>query len=86
MKKKSGFLAALAARGVTVLIGDPDRAYLPSGLNRVALYDVPVPRSLEAADVKPTTIWRVRGPDMPAGYKVVVAGVEDNVVLRVEQA
>ena len=32
------------------------------------------------------SIWRVRGPDMPAGYKVVVAGVEDNVVLRVEQA
>ena len=32
------------------------------------------------------TIWRVRGPDMPAGYKVVVAGVEEGVVLRVEQA
>jgi predicted nicotinamide N-methyase len=55
-----GFLAALAARGVTVLIGDPDRAYLPTGLDRLATYDIPVPRTLEAADVKPTTIWRLR--------------------------
>ena len=56
------FLTALAARGVTVLVGDPGRAYLPSGgLERLATYDIPVPRTLEAADVKPTTIWRVRG-------------------------
>lgn len=54
------FLGALAARGVSVLVGDPDRAYLPGGLERIATYDVPVPRALEAADVKPTTIWRLR--------------------------
>lgn len=54
------FLGALAARGVTVLIGDPGRAYMPTNLDRVATYDVPVPRALEATDVKPTTIWRLR--------------------------
>ena len=54
------FLTTLAARGVTVLIGDPDRAYLPTGLERVATYDIPVPRTLEATDMKPTTIWRLR--------------------------
>ena len=32
------------------------------------------------------TSWRLRGPDMPAGVRVVVLGVEDAVVLLVEQA
>lgn len=31
------------------------------------------------------TKWRVRGPDMPAGVRVKVTGVEDAMVLRVEQ-
>lgn len=31
------------------------------------------------------TNWRVRGPDMPAGTRVKVKGVEDAVVLIVEQ-
>lgn len=30
--------------------------------------------------------WTVRGPDMPAGTKITVVGVEDATVLRVEQA
>lgn len=54
------FLGALAARGATVLIGDPGRAYMPTTLERVATYDVPVPRALEATEVKPTMIWRLR--------------------------
>lgn len=53
------FLEALAARGVEVLVGDPNRAYMPSGLERLASYDIPVPRTLEATEVKPTTVWRV---------------------------
>lgn len=32
------------------------------------------------------SVWRVRGRDMPAGTKVKVIGVEDGVVLTVEQA
>ena len=31
------------------------------------------------------TKWRVRGPDMPAGTKVRVTGVEDATILLVEQ-
>ena len=51
----------LAARGIDVLIGDPGRAYLPKqGLEKLAEYQVPVTRALEDADVKRTTVWRVR--------------------------
>ena len=32
------------------------------------------------------TRWKVRGPDMPAGTKIRVTGVEDATVLLVEQA
>lgn len=32
------------------------------------------------------TNWRVRGPDMPAGTKIKVSGIEDSSVLIVEQA
>lgn len=32
------------------------------------------------------TQWRVRGPDMPAGTRIVVETVEDATVLRVSQA
>lgn len=49
----------LSARGVTVLIGDPGRSYLPKErLQRLAAYEVPVTRDLEDADVKRTTVWR----------------------------
>ncbi len=51
----------LAARGVDILIGDPGRAYLPKQrLERQAIYEVPVTRALEDADVKRTTVWRFR--------------------------
>jgi membrane protein implicated in regulation of membrane protease activity len=32
------------------------------------------------------SVWRVRGPDLPAGAKVLVTGVEEGVLLRVEPA
>lgn len=32
------------------------------------------------------TQWRVRGPDLPEGTKVIVTGVEDSTFLVVEQA
>ena len=49
----------LTARGVTVLVGDPGRSYLPSAaLTRLAVYFVPVTRALEDAEVKRTTVWQ----------------------------
>lgn len=50
---------ALARRGVTILVGDPGRAYLPkSNLERITSYSVPVTRALEDAEVKQTIVWR----------------------------
>lgn len=50
---------ALRARGAEILIGDPGRAYLPkAGLEKRAVYEVPVTRALEDAEVKRTTVWR----------------------------
>jgi predicted nicotinamide N-methyase len=50
----------LSARGIEVLVGDPGRAYLPKErLEQLAVYEVPVTRALEDADVKRTTVWRV---------------------------
>lgn len=50
----------LAGRGVTVLLGDPGRTYLPThGLAAVARYSVPTSLDLEDAAVRETTLWRV---------------------------
>jgi predicted nicotinamide N-methyase len=47
--------------GVTVLIGDPGRSYLPRGdLEEVAVYQVPTTRSLEDAEIKRSAVWRFR--------------------------
>lgn len=55
-----GWLSELAARGATVLIGDPGRSYLPkTGLALVATYEVPVTRSLEDAEIKRSSVWRL---------------------------
>ncbi|GAA1831726.1 methyltransferase [Luedemannella flava] len=54
------FLERARARGAQVLVGDPGRAYLPrERFTRVADYRVPVDRSLEDADTKDVTVWRV---------------------------
>jgi predicted nicotinamide N-methyase len=54
------WLAPLARRGATVLIGDPGRTYLPKDrLTRLATYDVPVTRALEDAEIKRTSGWRL---------------------------
>lgn len=50
----------LRRRGALVLLGDPGRAYLPKErLERLAVYEVPVTRALEDAEVKRTTVWRL---------------------------
>ena len=55
------FLERASRAGALVLVGDPGRAYLPRDrFTRVTTYDVPVERVIEDADVKPTTVWRLR--------------------------
>ena len=54
------FLRRAASRGATVLVGDPGRAYLPaSGLDRLAVHEVPVVAELEDAATRVTTVWQV---------------------------
>lgn len=49
----------LTEKGVSVLVGDPGRAYLPrQRLRAEATYEVPVTRALEDSEVKKTTVWR----------------------------
>jgi predicted nicotinamide N-methyase len=56
----SWFLA-LAKNGTEILIGDPGRSYLPKKhLVEIGVYQVPVTRALEDAEVKRTTVWRFR--------------------------
>ncbi|RSM78698.1 methyltransferase [Kibdelosporangium aridum] len=55
------FIRRLQARDVTVLVGDPGRKHLPrEQFAQVAQYEVPVPKALEDAEVKTTTVWRPR--------------------------
>lgn len=54
------WLTALAARGATVLMGDPGRNYLPkAALHELAVYDVQTTRELEDREVRRTKVWRV---------------------------
>ena len=49
----------LAMRGAVVLVGDPGRSYLPKDrLTAWAVYQVPVTRALEDAEIKKTTVWQ----------------------------
>ena len=51
-----------AARGALVLIGDPDRAYVPVNyLKQLAVYEVATSLDLESTPTKLTTIWQVEG-------------------------
>jgi predicted nicotinamide N-methyase len=55
------WLASLAARGATVLIGDPRRSYLPLHRLECAVeYSVPVTRELEDSEIKRTGVFRFR--------------------------
>jgi len=51
----------LAAGGVEIYVGDPGRFYLPHArVVEQAVYQVPVTRVLEDAEIKRTTVWRWR--------------------------
>jgi predicted nicotinamide N-methyase len=54
------WLAALAARGSLVLLGDPGRAYLPrTGMIQRARYIVATSRELEDRDDRETIVWQL---------------------------
>jgi predicted nicotinamide N-methyase len=54
------WLRALAARGATVLLGDPGRAYLPKErLRALASYSVPTSLDLEDRTLRETVIWQL---------------------------
>ncbi len=56
------WLGRLAGQGVTVLLGDPGRTYLPrSGLKRLAHYAVQTTRELEDSDLRNAIVWQVTG-------------------------
>ncbi|MCW2639012.1 MAG: ribosomal methyltransferase [Dactylosporangium sp.] len=59
------YLRRAARNGARVLVGDPDRAFLPHRLFRMLhAYDVPTRPSLEDVRVKHTAIWELSGrPD-----------------------
>ncbi|TCK23101.1 putative nicotinamide N-methyase [Ancylobacter aquaticus] len=65
--KVFAWLEALSNEGARVWIGDPGRSYLPrERLEKVADYAVPVPRELEDAEIKATSVWRPR-PERTGG-------------------
>lgn len=54
------WLRGLARHGVTVLVADPGRNYLPaSGLDELARYIVPTSRDLEDGEARETRVYRV---------------------------
>ena len=62
----TGFLRRSVKNGARVLVGDPDRAFLPRRLfTEVAAYDVPTPMALESVTSKHTRVWEMRPPARP---------------------
>jgi len=54
------WLRGLAAVGLTVIVADPGRTYLPkSGLAQIASYSVPTSRDLEDREMRETRLYRV---------------------------
>ena len=53
------WFSTLRDEGTEIIVGDPGRSYLPrERLTELAVYQVPVSRVLEDAEVKRTTVWR----------------------------
>ena len=51
------WLGAAARAGIRVLIGDPGRAYLPPGMERLAAYEVRTTRELEDREIKNAAVY-----------------------------
>ena len=61
-KRVLALIEAAAQRGADVLVGDPRRSYFPvERFVQAALYEVPVTRELEDAEIKRTAVWRLGG-------------------------
>lgn len=61
-KQVLALMSALGERGCEILIGDPDRAYLPKErLELLQTYQVPVTRELEDFEIRSTRVWRFKG-------------------------
>ena len=59
-ERMTAWLRAAAERGTHVLIGDPGRAYLPSGLELLATYRVRTSREIEESELTEATVYAVR--------------------------
>jgi predicted nicotinamide N-methyase len=59
--RMTAWLRAAAANGTRVLIGDPGRAYLPDGLDRVATYRVRTSREIEESESTDATVYTLGG-------------------------
>jgi predicted nicotinamide N-methyase len=59
-ERMSAWLRAAAERGTQVLIGDPGRAYLPPGLERLATLRVRTSREIEESELTEATVYAVR--------------------------
>jgi len=54
------WLRDLRHQGVEILIGDPQRTYLPrQGLENIATYVVQTTSSLEDSDLRNASVWRI---------------------------
>lgn len=59
-ERVTAWLREVAATGTLVLLGDPGRAYVPTGgIEMVARYTVPTSLELEDREARETTIWRL---------------------------
>ncbi|MGZ0188625.1 MAG: class I SAM-dependent methyltransferase [Alphaproteobacteria bacterium] len=58
------WLRQAANSAVTVLLGDPERKYLPSDeIQSLATYEVPTSLALEKATVTATQVWKLSNPN-----------------------
>jgi predicted nicotinamide N-methyase len=63
-ERVEAWLKTLAEAGTTVLLGDPNRSYLPKrGLRQLAKYTVPTTVELEDSDLRNAMVWRVAARD-----------------------
>ncbi|HLS68257.1 MAG TPA: 50S ribosomal protein L11 methyltransferase [Kiloniellales bacterium] len=59
------WLQALTGQGAVVLLGDPQRTYLPKvGLESLVRYSVETTRELEDSDLRNAHVWRVLPPSV----------------------
>jgi len=61
-EKVLAWLTTCQKAGAVILTGDPQRTYFPKDrFSRIAEYRVPVSRELEDVEIKPTSVWILKG-------------------------